>query len=87
MAVDLLHVPTAGARARRQRGGVPAVHGRAALTEAVDVDDRDQVFQARVAGVLEGLPHRSLGELGVAAEHPDPQLGVLEPLGRKGDAD
>ena len=56
------------------------MHGRAALAEPVDVDDRDQVVEAGVAGVLEGLPHRALGQLGVAAEDPDPEVGRLEPL-------
>ncbi len=87
VAVDLLHVPAAGGGPRRQRGGVPLVHGRPALAEPVDVDDRDQVVELGVAGVLEGLPHRSLGELGVAAEDPDPQLGALQPLGGERDAD
>ena len=63
------------------------MHGRAALAEPVDVDDRDQVAQLGVAGVLEGLPHRALGQLGVAAEHPDPQVGVLEPVAGERDAD
>ena len=87
VAVDLLHVPAAGRGARRQRGGVPLVHGRAALAEPVDVDDRDQVVEAGVAGVLEGLPHRALGELGVAAEDPDPEVGLLEPLAGERDPD
>ena len=87
VAVDLLHVPVAGRGARRQRGGVPLVHGRAALAEPVDVDDRDQVVEAGVAGLLEGLPHRALGELGVAAEHPDAEVGALEPLAGERDAD
>ena len=54
------------------------MHRRPALAEPVDVDDRDQVGEPGVAGVLEGLPHRALGELGVAAEDPDPEVGVLQ---------
>ena len=63
------------------------MHGRAALAEPVDVDDRDQVVEAGVAGLLEGLPHRALGQLGVAAEHPDPEVGALEPLAGERDPD
>ena len=87
VAVDLVDVPAAGAGAGRQRGGVPLVHRRAALAEAVDVDDRDQVVEAGLAGVLEGLPHRALGELGVPAEHPDPEVGRFEALAGEGDPD
>ena len=85
--VNLLHVPAAGARPRRQRGGVPLVHGRATLAETVDVDDRDQVAEARVSSVLERLPHRPLGHLGVAAEHPYPEVGGFETGGGERDAD
>ena len=46
------------------------MHRLAALTEPVDVDDRDQVVQALHAGVLDGLPDRALGHLGVAAQAP-----------------
>ena len=46
------------------------MHRLAALAEAVDVDDRDQVVQALLAGVLDRLPDRALGHLGVAAQRP-----------------
>ena len=87
VAVDLLHVPAAGGGAGRQRRGVPLVHRRAALAEPVDVDDRDHVVEPGVAGVLEGLPHRALGQLGVAAENPDAEVGRLEPLAGQRDPD
>jgi len=87
VAVDLLHVPAAGLGAGRQRGGVPLVHGRAALAEPVDVDDGNEVVEAGVPRLLEGLPHRSLGELGVAAEHPDPEVRGLQPGAGERDSD
>ena len=46
MAVDLVDVPTVGRHPGRPGRGVPFVHRRAALTEPVDVDDRDQVGEA-----------------------------------------
>ena len=49
---------------------VPAEHRLARLPEPVDVDDRGQVVEALPAGVLERLPHRALGHLRVAAQHP-----------------
>lgn len=60
------------ASARRIRGGVPAEHRLAALTEAVDVDDRDQVVQRLVACVVKRLPDRPIRHLAVPTQHPDP---------------
>ena len=87
VAVDLVHVPAAGAGAGRERCGVPLVHGRAALAEPVDVDDRDQVPELGLAGVLEGLPHRALRQLRVPAEDPDPKVRRFEPGAGERDAD
>ena len=66
---------------------VPAQHRLARLAQAVDVDDRDQVVEPFPAGVLEGLPHRALGELGVAAQAPDAVRQAVEPRAGDGDAD
>ena len=70
VAVDLDRVPVAGSRPVGVGAQVPAVHRLAALAEPVDVDDRHQVVQALLAGVLDGLPDRALGHLGVAAQRP-----------------
>src|SRR5213076_95803 len=61
----------------RVRVEIPAVHGLAALSEAVDVDDRGQVVEPVEGRVLERLPHRALGDLAVPAKHPD---AVREPV-------
>src|SRR5436189_2886562 len=80
MAVDLDRVPAEGTGAVRVRVEIPSVHRLAALAEPVDVEDRDDVVELVVRGVLEGLPLRSLGDLAVAAEHPDAHVGLVEPL-------
>ena len=74
-------------RPLRVRVEIPAVHRLAALAEPVDVDDRGQVVELLVAGVLEGLPHRALGHLAVAAQHPDPVRELVEALAGERDAD
>jgi hypothetical protein len=84
--VDLDRVPAEGLGALRVRVEVPAVHRLAALPEAVYVDDRDQVVELLVPRVLEGLPHRALGHLAVAAEHPRAVRQPVEPLPRERDA-
>jgi hypothetical protein len=55
------------------------VHRLAALAEPVDVDDRDQVVELVVRGVLERLPLGALGNLAVAAERPDAERQPVEP--------
>ena len=71
----------------RVAGRVPAEHRLAGLAEPVDVDDRDDVVQALPAGVLEGLPHRALGHLGVAAQAPDAVGQLVEAARGHRDAD
>ena len=71
VTVDLDRVPAEGPRALDVHLGVPADHRLAALAEPVDVDDRGQVVELVVRRVLEGLPHRALRHLTVAAQHPD----------------
>ena len=81
--VDLDRVPAERFRARGVDVEVPADHRLAALAEPVHVDDRREVVELVVGGVLEGLPHRALGHLAVAAEHPHAGREVLEVLRRE----
>ena len=87
VTVDLDRLPAESLGSLRVRVEIPAVHRLAALAEPVHVDDRDQVVELLVPGVLERLPHRALGHLAVAAEHPDPVREPVEPLARERDAD
>ena len=87
VAVDLDRVPAEGLDPALVAVEVPAEHRLAGLAEAVDVDDRDDVVQALPAGVLEGLPHRALGHLGVAAQAPDAVGQLVQVACRHRDAD
>ena len=87
VAVDLERAPPERLRPPRVGGGIPAQHRLAALAEAVDVDDRDQVVQRLVAGVVKGLPDRTLGHLAVATEHPDPVGQPIQALAGERDPD
>ena len=87
VAVDLDRVPAEGSRALGEHAGVTPDHRLAALPEAVDVDDRREVVECVVRRVLERLPHRSLGELGVSAEHPDAVGQPVEVPAGDGHAD
>ena len=57
---------------------IPAQLGRAALAEAVHVDDRGQVVQVVVGRLVERLPHRAFRHLAVAAQHPHPVRQLIE---------
>ena len=85
--VDLDRVPAEGLGPLRVGVEVPAVHRLATLAEPVDVDDRRQVVELLVGAVLEGLPHRALRHLAVAAQHPDAVREPVEPLPGERDAD
>ena len=87
VAVDLDRVPAERLRAALVGVQVPADHRLARLAEPVDVEDRGQVVEPVERGVLERLPHRPLGHLGVAAQHPDAVGQAVEPLAGEGDAD
>ena len=87
VAVELDRVPAERLRSRDVRVEIPADHRLAALAEPVDVDDRREVVELEVRGVLERLPHRALGHLAVAAEHPHAARQALEVLRRKRHAD
>ena len=82
VAVDLDRVPAERLGPRAVVVELPLVHRRAALPEPVDVEDRRQVVELVVPGVLERLPDRPLGGLAVAAEHPDPVREPVEVLAR-----
>ena len=63
---------------------VPTEIGRPALPEPVDVRHHDEVGQFVIGRLVDGFPDRALGELAVAAEHPDPERKVLEvPAGER----
>ena len=85
--VDRDRVPAERLRAAHVAVEVPADHGLAGLAEAVDVEDRAEVVELVVARVLERLPHRALGHLGVAAQGPDAVGQAIEPLAGERDAD
>ena len=79
MAVDRDRVPAERLGAPHVAVEVPADHRLARLAEPVDVDDRRQVVEAVEGGVLERLPDRALGHLGVAAQAPDAVGQAVEP--------
>jgi hypothetical protein len=84
VSVDLDDVPAEGRDPARVGAQVPAVPGGAALAETVHVDDRGEVAEPLVPGVLERLPHRALRQLAVAAQHPDVVGKPIEaPAGRR----
>lgn len=85
--VDLDRVPAEGREAAGIGVQVVSVPGGSALPEPVDVHDRRQVVQMLERGVLGGLPHGALGEFAVAAQHPHPVVGVVQPLPGERDAD
>ena len=66
---------------------VPAVLGLAPLPKPVDVPDRGQVGQLVVTGLVDGLPDRAFGKLGVAAQDPDVKRQLVEVLAGQRDAD
>ena len=87
VSVDHDRVPAERADPLGVALGVPAQHRLARLAEPVDVDDRDQVVEAFPAGVLERLPHRALGHLGVAAQAPHAVRQAVQPAARDRHAD
>ena len=84
--VDLDRVAAEGGDVGRVGVKVPAELGRTALPQPVDVDDRREVVELVVGGLVEGLPDRALGELAVPAEHPRPVGELVEELPGEGDA-
>ena len=57
---------------------IPAQLGRAALAQAVHIDDRRQVAQPVVGRLVQRLPHRPFRHLAVAAQHPHPVAQLIE---------
>jgi hypothetical protein len=89
VAVDRDRAPAERAGALDIDIEVPPDHRLATLPEPVDVENRDQVVELVVAGVLVCLPHGSLGHLAVPAKDPDAVRKPLEvlPGDRHPDAD
>ena len=79
VSVDLDRVPAERQRAVAEHVGVPAVHRRTALPETVHVEDRGDAARAVERGSLHRLPHRPLGHLGVAQQHPHARRDVVHP--------
>ena len=86
MAVDHDRTRSESLHSPRIRLQIPLELGRAALAEAVDVGHHYQVRQLVIGRLVDCLPDRTLGQLAVAAEHPDPERRVFEVLTRKSDA-
>ncbi len=80
VAVERDRIPPERLGARDVRVEVPSDHRLATLAEPVDVDDRREVVELEVRSVLERLPHRALGHLAVAAQHPHAARQALEVL-------
>ena len=87
VALDLEHPGAERLRPAPVGVQVPAEVGGTALAEPVDVDDGDQVGQLVVGGLVERLPHRPLGHLAVAAQHPDPVRQLVQVFAGQRDAD
>ena len=66
---------------------VPAQLGRAALAQAVHVDDRGQVAQPVMGGLVQRLPDRPFGRLAVPAQHPHPVRQLIQVPAGQGHAD
>ena len=78
--VDLDRLPAERVRAVAVDVEVPADHRLPALAQAVDVEDRGQVVELVMGGVLESLPHRAFGHFAVAREHPHARGEPVEVL-------
>ncbi len=87
VTVDLDRIPAERPGARRVGFDIPAQHRLAALAEPIDVDDRGQVVQLVVRGVVERLPHRALGHLAVAQQDPHVVGQLVQILAGQADAD
>ena len=83
--VDLEHARAKGVRAACVGAQIPAQFGRPALTEPVDVDDRNEVRQLIVARFVQRLPHRAFRHLAVAAQHPHSKRQAVEVLAGQRD--
>ena len=77
VAVDSQHPRAECLGALLVGGQVPLQLGGAALAQPVDVDDRGQVGQLVIPGLVQGLPDGALSHLAVPAQHPHP---VREPV-------
>ena len=87
VAVDDERVHPEGAHAGRVGVEIPSELRRATLPEPVDVEDRDEVRKALVAGVVESFPDRALRGLAVPTEDPHAIGRVERTLSGEGDPD
>ena len=87
MTVDHDRVDPERADPRRIGAHVPLELGGSALAEPIHVDDRGQVREPFVAGVVEGLPDRALRGLAVTDEDPHVERCPEHTLSGEGDAD
>ena len=83
VAVDLDGLPAEGLETAGQDRGVVAVGCGPRLSQAVHVDDRNQVRQLVERGELRRLPHRALGTLAVAEQAKDARVDAVEPVGKR----
>jgi hypothetical protein len=77
--VHLDGLPAEGLRATGVRRGLVPECGGTALAEPVHVDDRDEIREPVMGGVVERLPHRPLRHLAVTEQHEHLRRAVLEP--------
>ena len=70
-------------RAIAEDVALPPVHGGAALSEPVQVEDRGEAVEPVERRRLHGLPDRALGHLGVAHHHPHVSGRAVEPHGER----
>src|SRR5260370_41666108 len=66
---------------------IPAVLGLAELAEPVDVQDRRQVAELVVAGLVHRLPDRPFRQLRVTAQYPDVEWQLVQVMARQRHAD
>jgi len=85
--VDLDDVAPEGAEPLGINGAVPAQIGLTALAQPVHVQNRDQVVELVVGGLVAGLPDGPLGHLAVAQNHPDFEGQLVHVLAAQGHAD
>ena len=87
MTVDHDRVDPERADPRRVGAHVPLELGGSALAEPIHVDDRREIREPFVAGVVERLPDRALRGLAVTDEDPHVERCPEHALSGEGDAD
>jgi hypothetical protein len=87
VAVDFNGVPAKRFGARRINFGVMFQHGRAALSQAVHVDDGDDIIQLVVIGDGHSFPHAAFSHFAVAENDPHAIRQLVEKLAGERIAD